>query len=139
MDELIDVKGLAFIPGPADIEQPLYSFEVYDEIVGHAPDEVAAALLAIPGMRRTNSAEPASWEWKARWEIGARYLDLDFTLMEPDDGVIWGGSNLQGRCRQSDLMHIWSALRQRFEGVWLHDAECRLYTPESFVQRSAES
>jgi hypothetical protein len=136
MDEpLMDVKGLALVPGPADIEQPLYSFQVYDEIVGHAPEGVAAALLSIPGMRRTNSAEPSSWDWKARWDIGDRYLELDFTLLEPDDGVAWGGSNLRGRCRRSDLMSIWSALRERFEGVWLHDAECRLWTPESFAEQ----
>ncbi len=136
MDEpLIDVKGLALVPGPPDIEQPLYSFQVYDEIVGHAPEEVAAALLAIPGMRRTNTAEPTSWEWKAFWENGDRYLELDFTLMEPDDGLVWGGSSLQGWCRESDLMNIWSALRKRFDGVWLHDAECRLWTPESYAER----
>jgi hypothetical protein len=132
---LIDVKGLALVPGPSHIDQPLYSFQVYDEIVGHDPDEVAAALLAIPGMRRSNSAEPASWDWAARWEDGDRWLDLDFTLMEPDDGVVWGGSNLRGRCRQSDLMNIWAALRNRFDGIWMHDAECRLYTPESFAER----
>jgi hypothetical protein len=88
-------------------------------------------------MRRFNSAEPASGEWTARWEEAGRYLELDFTLMEPDDGIVWGGSNLRGRCRQSDLMNLWSALRKRFEGIWLHDGECRLYTPDGFAQRKS--
>ncbi|HZZ80323.1 MAG TPA: hypothetical protein VFE62_17560 [Gemmataceae bacterium] len=136
MDEtLIDVKGLSLVPGPAHIKQPLYSFEVYDEIELHAPEMVAAVILSIPGMQRSNSAEPASWDWNALWEDGDRHLELDFTLLEPDEGVFWGGSNLQGRCRQSDLMKIWSALRKRLKGVWLHDAECRLWTPESFKRR----
>lgn len=137
-ESLVDVSGFALVPGPVDIEQPLYSFEVCDDLVLHPPDEVAAALLSIPGMRRSNTAELASGHWVARWADGDRHLDLDFTVMESEDGrVVWGGSNLRGRCTISDLLGCWAALRARFEGVWLHDAKCRLYTPECFAQKQA--
>jgi hypothetical protein len=129
-ETLIEWRGFALVPGPVEIDQPLYSFEVDDDIVLHLPEEVALALLAIPGMRRTNAAEPASGNWTARWEEGERYLDLDFTLMESNEGeFFWGGSNLRGRCTRADLLGCWSALNKRFEGVWLHGPDCRLYTP----------
>jgi hypothetical protein len=135
-EPLMDVRGLALVPGPAEIEQPLYSFEVQDELVSHSPEAVAAVFLNVPGMKRSNDAAPDSGLWKARWEEGDRCIDLDFTVMEIKPGeVVWGGSNLQGRCRFSDLLYIWSALRERFEGIWLHDADCRLYTPEGFNQQ----
>jgi hypothetical protein len=133
-EPLTDINGLALVPGPIAIEQPLYSFQVYDPIIGYPPEEIAAALLSIPGMRRANSGKIATGKWKARWKQEDRYLELDFTLMEPDEGVVWGGSHLQGRCRKSDVVNIWLALREQFEGVWLHDAKCRLWTPESFAQ-----
>lgn len=133
---LLDVTGFALVPGPAEIAQPLYSFEVDEELVYHPPDEVAANLLAIPGMRPCNTAAPASEGWATRWEERGRSLDLDFTLMEPGDGrVVWGGSNLRGCCRVSDVLRIWAALSRRFQGVWLHDRDCRLWTPEEFARR----
>src|SRR5262245_43118699 len=128
-------RRFALVPGPPEIEQPLYSFEVYDEIAYHDPNEVAAALLAIPGVRRTGSSDPLSGEWSARWEDEDRYLDFDMTWMEPEDGRrVWGGSHFEGRCAEADLLRIWSALSERFEGVWLHGPDCRLYTPEGFAQ-----
>jgi hypothetical protein len=111
---------------------------VYEDLVLHAPDEVATALLTIHGMKPCNTAEPTSGNWSARWEEADRYLDLDFTTMEPEFGqVFWGGSNLRGKCYVSDLIRIWATLGERFEGVWLHDAECHLFTPEGFARRQS--
>jgi hypothetical protein len=129
-------RRFAFVPGPPEIDQRLYSFEVYDKIANHDPNEVATALLAIPGMRRTGASDPLSGEWAARWEDGDRYLEFDLGWMEPEDGWrVWGGSQLEGRCAEADLLRIWSALSERFEGVWLHGPDCRLYTPEGFAQQ----
>jgi hypothetical protein len=129
-------RRFALVPGPPEIDQPLYSFEVYDEIACHDTNEVATALLAVSGVRRTGPEDPLSGEWAARWEEGDRYLDFDMTWMEPEDGWrVWGGSHLEGRCAKADLLRIWSALRERLEGVWLHGPDCRLYTPEGFIER----
>jgi hypothetical protein len=128
--------GFALVPGPPEIDQPLYSFEVEDEIDYHDPNEVATALLAIPGMHRIGSSDPLSGEWAARWRDGDRYLDFDMRWMEPEDGRrVWGGSQLEGWATEADLLRIWAALSERFEGVWLHGPDCRLYTPEGFAQR----
>src|SRR5262245_38020490 len=121
-------RRFALVAGPTEIDQPLYSFEVSDEILYHNPNEFANALLALPGVRRTGSADRLSGEWSARWKDGDRYLDFDLTCMEPEDGwQVWRGPNLEGRCTASDLLQIWSELSEHFDGVWLHGPDCRLY------------
>lgn len=131
---MVNWNGWALVPGPEEIETPLFSFEVHDEIVYHEPDEVAKVLLLYRGMSpKKAGVSPSSGKWSAVWTDDNQSLRLDLTLMEPDDGwLVWGGSNIQGTCDMEFLLNLWLHMRRHLEGVWLHSPQCQLFTPEAF-------
>jgi hypothetical protein len=46
-----------------------------------------------------------------------------------------------GHCplRAEDLLRLWTAVRERLGAVWLHDASCRMYRPETFLDALREA
>jgi hypothetical protein len=53
-ETLVDLRNCALVPGPAKLQEPAYSFAV-DELEMYDPAEVAAALLAVPGVKTVNN------------------------------------------------------------------------------------
>lgn len=93
----------------------------------HLPAEsLAQSLLAFPGAHLTHPPEPSWWEWRARWESGDDFLELDFSLFD-DLGDIWGGSRLAADCPSALLLSLLHHLNQQHPGIWLHDPNCGMH------------
>lgn len=129
---LIDFDGWAFITGPLR-DPPDSSINLHD-MVDYPPDLVAGAFLACDGIVPVHPAEPSWWEWRAAWRGGDRHIDLDMTLLNDTEPLIWGGSTITARCRVEDLTALWTAVRERCPAVWLHSPDCEIFTPESFMR-----
>lgn len=101
-----------------------------------AKGDIAATMLEVSGLKLVHDARPTWWEWKAEYRSPAAELEIGITLLGSDSGAdVWGGSTLSGACDPRALLDLWSALRRSFPGVWLHDPECNIYTPDSFRER----
>jgi len=126
---LIDLN-VSLVPGPPFGDAVINSQDL-GEIARYPADRVSASIRGWPGMRElSRSSDP--WKWKWRWEESGRAIRVDFTLF--DDGQrSWGGSDLSGQCRVSDVMSFWRHLLQDLPHIWLHDANCWMYTPDLFV------
>jgi len=123
----------AFIPGPSEIpDAPASSLDL-QEIATYPPEAIARAFLAYPGFSLTQDADPSWWQWRAGWERGQSFLLVDMMLFETDP-IAWGGSGVSGYCELDDLLSLWRALRERFPADWLHNSDCEIHTPDSFVQ-----
>ncbi|CAN5899260.1 hypothetical protein BH23PLA1_BH23PLA1_08590 [soil metagenome] len=144
-DQLIlipDDFDISLVPGPSAIDkEPAYSFDT-QPIEVYNPEEFSGAVLDVPGVRLIHPALPAWDDWKARWETGNRFIEeagIAACEVEPLDrsGIFlaWGGSGLHARCRLADLLGFWAVIRASRPGVWLHDTDCRLWTPRSLAER----
>jgi len=122
-----------FIPGPSEIPDPPASSLDWDEIATYPPQAIAQAFLAYPGFSLVHDANPSWWQWRAGWERGQSFLLFDMTLFETDP-IAWGGSGVSGCCELDDLLSLWRALRERSPAVWLHNSECEIHTPDSFLR-----
>ena len=92
---------------------------------------VAEAVLSFPGMRVQESDDHDWWRWRAAWRVGDRTIGVGMTLFETDP-VAWGGSPLQGVCEVSDIVGLWETIRGHCPGIWMHNSNCEIHTPESF-------
>jgi hypothetical protein len=135
---LLDLTELSLSVGPRELHEPAYSFETRP-VVLHPPEAVAEAILSVSGVRLRHPAQP-SWDaWKARWEEGDHSIDIRINALEvePEEcgglSVAWECSPLRTHCRLADLLRLWESVRSRCPGVWLHDTECRLWSPKSFA------
>lgn len=130
---LFETSGeFALIPGPKSFGEPLHSTEVQD-IEEYSPQEIAEAILGIENTHVVSSPEPSWWQWQARWEVEDRFISLDMTLFETEP-PLWGGSGIVARCKFSEMLGLWQTIRGTHPAVWLHDSECRIWTPESFFE-----
>jgi hypothetical protein len=124
-------SGWTFIPGPETFREPLYSTSI-SEIAEYSPDSIASAILSFPDTSLIRRAEPSWWEWRARWQKEARFIEIGFSLFETEP-AFWGGSELKADCLVSDLLALWLTIRSSHPAVWLHSPDGRVYTPDSFV------
>lgn len=140
-DPFLDLTEFCIVDGPLDLKEPAFSFaENYDEV--YTPEEIARAILAVPGVRLLRPADPGWYDWSARWEEGGRYIVVEQILVCPIDPdfrpavtTAWGGSRLRIHCQLTDLLGFWKQIRLALPRVWLHDPrDCRLYSRESFAQ-----
>jgi hypothetical protein len=118
-----------FIPGPTS-DPPGSSLDLRD-LIEYPPQVVADAVLAFPGMTVPNPRSPDWWQWWAEWRFGEKHIGVGMTLFDTDP-VTWGGSPLQGVCEVSDVLRLWQTIRDRCPGVWMHNSNCEIHTPESF-------
>lgn len=129
----VRLTEISLVPGPRRLDEPAFSFAV-SEMVHHSPEAIAVAILSYPGTRLLHPGEPKWVDWQARWERGDHHIDFDMTLMTEDEPLMWGGSMFSASCRLSDVLAVWERIASRCPGVWLHDASCRLYSPQSFAE-----
>ena len=125
-----DKLDLCFVSGPLELTEPAYSFDIIDA-VEYPPGDIAIAFLEVPGCRLVHPGEPSWYDWKARWESGGRFIEVDMSLYDVEP-VMWGGSGINMNCTPVDLLMFWESVRSRCQAVWLCDTECRLYSPERF-------
>lgn len=106
-----------------------------DEIVEHPLAAIAATLLCFPQVELTHGAEPSWLQWRARWRDGENELDFSLSHLGPGSHEnLWGGSELKGHCTIGQVLALWVHLLSRHQGVWLHNSECEMETPQSFLQ-----
>ncbi len=140
VDKLVDLKEMCLVSGPLELDEPDYSFASSD-FECYWPATIADAILSVPGTRQIHPPVPSWNDWKASWNNGQHYIDLDMmgcTEVDPElcNGVslVWGGSFFRAHCLVSEVLAFWNAIRRRCPGVWLHDAECRFWSPETFAK-----
>jgi hypothetical protein len=121
----------SFIPGP-EWDPPTSSVSL-QELVEYPPGDIAATILAYPGMKPRNLGTPSWWEWSATWRGGEETIDVGMSLFETEPAS-WGGSPLKGRCSVDRLLSLWEHIREQLSAVWLHNTDCEIHTPESFRQ-----
>jgi hypothetical protein len=132
-----DKFQLSIVPGPPGLapSELLYSTDLSD-LVDLDPAVVAQALLALPGIDAATDCAPTSWDWEATFVSGPHIVRFEMTLFEPDaGGPYWGGFSLHGYVTVPDLCRVARELRRQFQSVWIHDGECRMFTPEAFEAR----
>ena len=128
---------LAIVPGPPQLVEPAVSFETH-EILQYPPHRVADAILAAPNTTLKSSNDPTWWDWSAMHHAADGTIKIDFTLFDTEP-VSWGGSSLVFDCGPQSLLDFWLAIRLACPAAWLHDASCRLYSPESFSELYLDS
>lgn len=105
--------------------------QIVCDISQHSAQSVAASLLAFPNTVMVHPADPSWYQWKAHWQNGNRFIDLNLTLF--DDEETWGGSEVEADCLAGDVIKLWTLLQARHSGVWLHAPDCTMHTQESFL------
>ena len=101
------------------------------DITYYPPAAIAESLLSFSGMRLLHDRTPSWWEWRARWESQAGFIEVGMALFE-DQAHSWGGSPLTADCPFEMIESLWLHLQSRHRGVWLHDADCTIHTHDSF-------
>jgi hypothetical protein len=131
VDARFRAKGQwSLIPGPAKLNQPLNSQDL-QEIEQLSAERIAESFLSFRDMRLIHAAAPSWWEWRARWASAGDFIEIGMTLFG-DETQSWGGSPITADCSAAHIDELWSQLRSRHRGIWLHDADCIIHTPESF-------
>jgi hypothetical protein len=74
------------------------------------------------------------YRWSAAWDLAGATVGVGFSLFEVEP-VEWGGSELTGTVGAHALLKAWLQVRAALPGVWLHDGECDIYTPDAFRAR----
>lgn len=128
---LLDLQDWSLVPGPHD-HAPSSSLNLH-EITLYAPELVAEAILALPGMKLAHRADPTWWDSSARWEQDGRWIEVGITLFDTIPPA-WGGSGLEGICELADLLDLWAVVRSRVPASWMHNTNCDIHSPESFKQ-----
>ena len=122
--------------GPPDLSEPTPSWAV-DFLPKYEPQEVAAAILAVPGCLLLSQAAPDSEEWAAWWEADGRaiqFLRPEVLFFDEDETPRWCGCDLETDCRVEDMLTVWEAIHRRFPGVWLYGPDSWYQTRESFIE-----
>jgi hypothetical protein len=133
----IELGDWSLIPGP--LENPPPSSVSLDDFAEYPPQVVAETFIAFPGMRLVHDAEPTWWDWKARWQSGDSFFEIDMSLYETEP-LSWGGSLVVGHCELDEFLKFRHHVREYLPAVWLHNSACEIHSPESFaVKILAES
>jgi hypothetical protein len=106
------------------------------DITYYAPAAVAESLLSFPGMRLLHDQTPSWWQWRARWESEAGFIEVGMTLFE-DQARSWGGSPITADCPFEVMESLWLHLQSRHPGVWLHSPDCTIHTHDSLRHTTA--
>jgi hypothetical protein len=143
----ISGENLSMVPGPGDLHAPMPSISV-EEVAQYFARDIVETLKSIENVvieedgTRSASRQRSIrtfdwWEIRWRWSVVDDSIAGDFTLLEDGDDPLWGGSNLRLECTCRELLLFWQAIRRRHPAIYLHDADCLLHTPESFIEKFA--
>jgi hypothetical protein len=128
------------VPAPAELQEPVYSFEVKNPPI-YAPEVIADAILSAPHMRLFRPAQTSWSDWIARWQRENRYIELGINVLEAEsengETLAWESSSVRIHCLSSEFIAVWEGIRSKCPGVWLDDEESRLWSPRSFAERFA--
>jgi hypothetical protein len=143
-DPLLNLVDFSLVWGPLKLPEPAYSFAQIGDEQLYTPDEIAQAILAVPGVRLTRPAIPDWRDWAARWQEAVRSIEFDIAACpigpcndaRPGLSLAWGGSKFEMHCLLSDVLRVWRCIQDRCPAVWLHDSgDCQMYSPESFARK----
>jgi hypothetical protein len=70
------------------------------------------------------------------FDIAACEIDPD-NEARPGLTVAWGGSKFEMQCLLTDVLFVRRHIRRGCPAVWLHNTDCRMYSPESFATEFA--
>jgi hypothetical protein len=126
---LSPLRELSFIPGPAPVRGTCSSVDVHS-VASYPIDSVRRAFCSFAGVTESTVGGDA---WLFEWRSKSRTLLVDLEPFENDEWPFWSGSSLQADCLFSDLLEFWIAIAQSLPRVWLHNADCTMFSPSSFV------
>lgn len=140
-DRLLVLTELSLVDGPIELPDLAYSFADNWKPELYTADEIAAAISSVPNVHVVHGADP-DWEaWDARWELDGNFIHFDIiecpihadNSTRPGLTSYWGGSKFETSCTMQQLLDVWRRIQSTCPGVWLHDTDCRMYSPESFA------
>lgn len=97
---------------------------------------VRDAFRALPGMAEVtiNDREGLSM---FEWRESTRTILTKVEAPDSADWPFWSGSPIEAHCTFRDLLEIWIGLALQLHQVWLHNSNCTMFSPESFVEQIA--
>jgi hypothetical protein len=104
----------------------------------YPPEQVADAILSVPGMRSLEPNEP-NWEsWLARWEQGLRWMEISLNALENGDtrNLAWESSDFRLHCTLDDFLFVWRTVRLKVRAFWVHDTDTEMWSPDAFEQEA---
>lgn len=139
-EQLLNLTELALVWGPKKLPEPAYSFDDNWKSEIYTPDEIAAAILAVPNVKLVHPASPDWSAWDAKWQIGSHSIHFDIIECPLDSDYeqrpgltsYWGGSKFVTHCNMREILYVWHSIQKSCPGIWLHDTDCRMYSPDSF-------
>jgi hypothetical protein len=120
----------SLIPGPEIITGSILSTELKD-VAEYSIENIMKSISELPNCNIIKEAIPSIWEWKAKWEILNQFIIFGMSSFD-EDNKIWGGSELEIKATSESLYLLWILLRIKYKRIWLHNEECRIYSPEIF-------
>src|SRR5262245_5808093 len=133
----VQSSQFALVPGPSDFDEPCSSIEVM-EFEKYPAEVVKKALDEICGPSCSNGEHPDRNAWFWTSENGCILIGFSTMYNAGDTVLLWSGRPLDIDCTVECLIMFWQEFQTRFPTAWLHDAECRLYKPETFLQDLSE-
>ena len=132
---------LRLVWGPLDLLDDAVSFADDWEWIIYTPEEMAEAILSVEGVSLLHDSNPSWNKWRAQWRRMEHTIDFDIAACEldPDFGgrsgvsEYWGGSMFRTNCMLEDIMDVWLGIQKTCPAVWLHDTDCRMYNPRTFM------
>lgn len=127
------------------LPEPAYSFADNWTSILYTPDEIKSAIISVRGMHVCPQPNRLG-NWEACWREGERYIAIDVLECDidadnesrPGINVYWGGSLLRTHCFLADILFVWNSIRRICPAVWMHNTDCRLYSPASFTREIDE-
>jgi hypothetical protein len=132
---------LTLVWGPLNLPDDAVSFDDDWDWVIYTPEEIAHAILSVPGATLLQGSG-RDWDgWRAQWRNLDRTIDFDLIAcdLDPEYGgrpgcsKYWGGSSFVTKCTVDDILNVWTTIQNECPAVWLHDTGCRMYNPKSFM------
>lgn len=127
---------ISLIAGPAELKQPLFSYDL-DEICEYHPKDIIQALCRHPEISDCGSLDSFE-KWRANFTHQDVYLDIKISKYEnrPD---LFCGFEFSGYCRIIDLVRLRQYLYNNgFESLWFHDKDCEIMCPVAFSRKYAK-
>ena len=88
-DPLLHLTEVSLVSGPLELPKPAYSFADDWELQLYTPDEIAEAILAVPGVSLKHRPAPTWESWAAAWREADRYIDFDLVACDIDPDNAW--------------------------------------------------